>query len=559
MHRDPVLYYREGLTTTISVHGTFGNHLYLKTNGKVDASHGDKITQLLVGYLPFFFHPQAKKIMVLGLGTGMTAQAAASFPVQRIDLAEIEPAILPAAEFFDRDNGHVLRDQRVKIVKADGRHAMLVSPTRYDIVISEPSNPWIAGIGNLYTRDFYRVARDRVEPDGVFAQWFHYYSMSPDDIRMVFATFGEAFPYVTLWAMKGGDFLLLGTHRPQKLDYAQFLKVHGSNATLQKDIEELGFSDPYSLFGLYRTDRTGILRFSKGAEINTDDRASLEFSAPRNIMRPTTELNRRLLEAFVSNPPIEGKDAERLVKGRDHYFLSQGYKASVSIQLALGEIALALQADQRNPDYQLLRAQLMLAQGLKGHASSAVELALSLGFSRLKEVFAIASELSDEDAEKVYRKVLTIKPSEIEAMIGLANLALSREDWKDAGLWLQKTEPLSSADPKLLLAKGRLALSRGDLPSALDLLNRSRKSGFSVPILDASLGQVYEGLGQCGKAADSYRQALRNAVRITGWRVKLAACLHKMGNAERELRKVLALSPGNEEAWKRLNGLGVKF
>ena len=102
----------------------------------------------------------------------------------------------------------VLEDPRVRVIPTDGRNYILATPEHYDVITAEPSNPWIAGIANLYTREFYAIVKSKLKDDGIFAQWFHNYSMSPDDFRMVFRTFAEAFPYVSLWSMKESDFLL---------------------------------------------------------------------------------------------------------------------------------------------------------------------------------------------------------------------------------------------------------------------------------------------------------------------------------------------------------------
>ena len=114
----------------------------------------------------------------------------------------------------------VLEDKRVRVIPTDGRNYILATPKYYDVITAEPSNPWIAGIANLYTREFYQVIKSKIKDDGIFAQWFHNYSMSPDDFRMVFRTFVEAFPHVSLWSMKESDFLLIGSKREQSFDYA---------------------------------------------------------------------------------------------------------------------------------------------------------------------------------------------------------------------------------------------------------------------------------------------------------------------------------------------------
>ena len=219
-----------------------------------------------------------------------------------------------------------LEDPRVHVIPTDGRNYILATPEQYDVITAEPSNPWIAGIANLYTREFYQVIKSKIKDDGIFAQWFHNYSMSPDDFRMVFRTFAEAFPHVSLWSMKESDFLLIGSKKEQVFDYAAVKKIYDDNKTLQSDLEYLGLSDVYAVQGFYRMNRDGFLAFSKGAAINTDDGAQLEFSAPKNLRRATTELNRRIMTPFLLDAPPWLKSKPLPVpEAMHHFYMAQSY------------------------------------------------------------------------------------------------------------------------------------------------------------------------------------------------------------------------------------------
>ena len=230
----------------------------------------------MTSYIPMLLHPKAEHALTIGLGTGMSTKALATFDtLKEIEVIEIEPAMIEASKFFDRasvrmdtlpvgvsfpaDDGKsrvwydkskkllfykgvmkdeersrlmklsedleyrgsidtlhrrarnsrhssVLEDKRVRVIPTDGRNYILATPKYYDVITAEPSNPWIAGIANLYTREFYQVIKSKINEDGIFAQWFHNYSMSPDDFRMVFRTFVEAFPYVSLLEHEGKRF-----------------------------------------------------------------------------------------------------------------------------------------------------------------------------------------------------------------------------------------------------------------------------------------------------------------------------------------------------------------
>ena len=417
MKRDDVLFYREGLTTTVSVHSIPGSdYVYFKSNGKIDGSYGDALSQLMTSYIAMLLHPTAERALTIGLGSGMSAKALATFKsLKRIEVIEIEPAMIQASKFFDRasvkldklppgvsfpssptvrprfvydsvadspDNrvwynekekrlyykgvmesetraelmkrsedrdyrgaidrlsrnarnsrhSSVLEDPRVRVIPTDGSNYILATPEYYDVITAEPSNPWIAGIANLYTREFYQVIKSKIKDDGIFAQWFHNYSMSPDDFRMVFRTFAEAFPHVSLWSMKESDFLLIGSKHEQVFDYAGGQKRSTTTTRcLQSDLEYLGLSDVYAVQGFYRMNREGFLAFSKGASINTDDGAELEFSAPKNLRRATTELNRRIMTPFLlDSPPWLKSKPLPVPEAMHHFYMAQSYLASLS-------------------------------------------------------------------------------------------------------------------------------------------------------------------------------------------------------------------------------------
>src|SRR5262249_7539675 len=141
VRRTTVLYYHDGLTSTVSVHRE-GNQLFLRVNGKTDAgTGGDMQTQVMLGHLPLLVHPHPRRVLVIGLGGGITGGAVARHPVERLDIVEIEPAVVVASRFFTSENGAVLDDPRVRVIVTDARAHLLTEAERYDVIISEPSNP----------------------------------------------------------------------------------------------------------------------------------------------------------------------------------------------------------------------------------------------------------------------------------------------------------------------------------------------------------------------------------------------------------------------------------
>jgi spermidine synthase len=563
MHRDQMLYYREGLTTTVSVHKIGKDYLYFKNNGKIDGSHGDSLSQLMTGYIPILLHPWGERAAVIGLGSGMTAHAVAAFPFFRqIEVLEIEPTMAKVAEFFSDKNGKVLEDPRVRLIPTDGRNYIVASPKLYDVIAAEPSNPWIAGVANLYTREFYDVVKAKLKEDGIFAQWFHNYSMSPDDFRMVFHTFVEAFPYVTLWGMKESDFLLIGAKKEQSFRYEQLRDIFSKNQVLREDLKDLGLSDIYGVLGFYRMGKKEIMEFSRGAGLNTDDGAQLEFSAPRNLRRATSELNRKLMLPFFVDTPWLKSDAGPVPEAMRHFYLAEAYLAGVWESRALTEVDRAIQLDPSNPDFYVLKTKILLEQEKSAEAAKAALLALERSPQTARRILGLSDDFYLPEAKVVYSKIIAMGSKEILPYLGLGNIALHYGDTKEAEKWFDQAKRLKPDHAAVLLAWGRLMLAKGNAAMAKELLEQSKEKGEDSATLFAALGETYFNLELWPQAAQSYGQAIKLRRRNYDWRRSMGIALARMGKAkeaEVKFREVLALNTDDAAAWEELEKLGKRY
>jgi spermidine synthase len=276
-----------------------GRHVFLRVNGKVDAGTAtDMRTQLMSGHLPLLLHHDPRKVLVIGMGSGITAGAVARHSIDRLDIVEIEPAVVEATRFFAHIHGGVLQDARVRVVIADGRNYLLTTPERYDVIISEPSNPWIGGLASLFSREFFEHARRRLRPDGSMLQWVQGYGMFPDDLRMVVNTFRAAFPNTTVWHTGGGDFLLLGTAAARPIDLGELRARYERGPGVAADLRSLGVEAGPAILGYAMLNARDAMRYSAGAGLNTDDRLPLEFSAPRALYVKTAGENVSLMQRF---------------------------------------------------------------------------------------------------------------------------------------------------------------------------------------------------------------------------------------------------------------------
>jgi spermidine synthase len=283
-----LLWEMDGVESSVALVGVDG--FSFMVNGKADGqSIGDAGTQVMGGLVGALAHPNPRRALVIGLGTGSTAGWLAAIPeMERVDVVELEPAILEVARRCAPVNERVLDNPKVRILTGDAREVLLASKESYDIIFSEPSNPYRAGISSLFTREFYQAVRRRLAPGGIFLQWLQAYEVDARTVRSAYATLGAEFASVETWQTMPVDLLLLATEAP-----------------LRHDLERLRTrvtQEPYrrALSVAWKTDSAeGVLaRFvghprlaaalaeNQEALVNTDDLSFMEFAFARSVGRP---------------------------------------------------------------------------------------------------------------------------------------------------------------------------------------------------------------------------------------------------------------------------------
>jgi spermidine synthase len=280
-----LLFYQDAPDATVSVERGDGIGappvLCLRINGKPDASTGiDIATQLLLAHLPMLARPEARDVFVLGLGAGVTAGAVLSYPVDRVAVAENCAPVVEAARLFAHWNHHVLDDPRARLWIEDARTVLKLHPQQYDVIITEPSNPWSVGVGSVFSREFYQLAASRLKPGGMVAQWFHIYEMQDDLLKLVLRTFGATFPYVEIWDTGGGDIVLLGSLQPWTTGPAVFAKGFAIEG-VREELAAIGIHSPAAVLARQvASQRTGFAIAGAGP-VESDLHPVLEYAAPR--------------------------------------------------------------------------------------------------------------------------------------------------------------------------------------------------------------------------------------------------------------------------------------
>jgi spermidine synthase len=294
-----LLMYEEGRTATVSVRRDW-RITSVAINGRTNASDADDMpTQVMLGQLGVLTAPRTGQALIVGFATGVTAGSVLQSPIETVDCVEIEPAAVASSRYFEHVNNRPLSDARLRLIIDDARTYLRVSPATFDMIISEPSHPWVPGVANLFTREFFTLGRERLKEDGVFVQWLQIYQLSTESLRSVLATFHESFPYVAVFrvqgAAKGKDLILIGSRAPVRLDH---MNERMNDPRTKVDLDRVGIKSADDVRAWFVCDETRLGPAVAGSVINTDDNMHVETVAPREAFRPTMDENARWIESL---------------------------------------------------------------------------------------------------------------------------------------------------------------------------------------------------------------------------------------------------------------------
>jgi len=480
-----LLYVEDGLNCTVTVTRR-EQSCALHINGKVDASSDgrDMRTQVALAALPLAMHPAPRRVLVIGFGAGVTTRVAVMWPgVERVDTVEIEPAVLRAAPYFREINGEVYRHPRSRLIVDDARHFLFTTRERYDVIISEPSNPWLAGVGNLFTSEFYREARARLNSGGILMQWVQGYQLLPEDLSLVARTMRGSFPRIALWCGEAHDFLLVGSQQPAWPVTAQYRALFEHPSDLSRLLRRyLGISEAAGMWAYVALGHRDSARLAGSGEVNTDDHPLLEYRAPWRLSSASEERLWQAVSAAWTEPPIPNPSAEE--------------RLAVSETLA--------RADRGREAAELAKST---DQELQGSAR------LALFQGDLQRKYG-----TPESAEPAYREAIEkgeqAGPIRARALAGLALLARQKGDPPAAEPLLRQalSEASSTADVDVAQLQAGLAavlVQTGRFEEAISWQQRAVQSEeTSAYARWAELGQLYLRKGDSAAAQAAFRKSL---------------------------------------------------
>ena len=443
-----------------------------------------KTHQVMAAHVPMLLHPEPKRVLLVGVGTGQTAARFLLYPIDRLECVDIEPTIFGFIRpHFD---SRWMEDPRVKLIGADGRNYLRHTPSTYDVISLELGQLSRPGVASFYTADFYRQVKKRLRSGGFLVQFVPLSLLTTDHFRSTVQSFLEAFPHSLLW-YNTSELLLIGSGRDFAIDRA-ILEGRLSNEKIRRDLEYSHWGGPlYWLnrpqvfLGSYLMGSGGLAELANEAPVYGDDRPVLDYAVARAFVHrtnalPTLDLLHKHLEPLATLMPI-GSDEKRTIeeirtKNLREIAASAALrqaKVLIAVRNYQGASKLLAGALQQLPEHLVVRrtlADVLMRLGrfaeARAYYTQVVEIApqdvqaldgLALAFHQLGHL---------DEAIHHYKAALRLQPDRAETCSNLGGALARRGKLKEAQFYLEKALQLKAdfADAKRNLAQVQAALQR---------------------------------------------------------------------------------------------------
>lgn len=534
--QNKLIFYEDGASSTVAVLRSEEGIHSLVTNGHMDASDHefDMSTQVLLAAGPIAANPAAKDVAIIGWGSGVTIGTAARMTGGHVTVIELEPAVIKTSEHFHGVNRAAEKDPRVSIEINDGRNFLLATDQKFDVIISEPSNPWQAGVCNLFTREYFKLCKDRLRPKGVFGLWCQTAEVPGQNIRGIFAALHDYFPYCAILRMDKWNIVGLGSETPISIDIDQLRELM-KNKELMADLHRAKIDSPEELMSRFCVAPAAMEKFIGDAPANDDDTNRLEYDVGR------TYENQNSLDA---NMKLFNED-----RGGLSALLSTKDKTPEQTAATMCEIAKEAQfEDNFTRAEEWAQASLQARATAEGYRLSGIN-HFQLG--------------NTEKAYSAWKKALEIDPRNIATMqtLGLSYEATSPEKAR------QEFQRILEIEPGNSLARLRLAQTYGPdlvhgvlLKEARTQLNPQEVLKLTPALLkDKVFVQAHPGVfyltALSRYALGNMEEALESANEFSAANPN-AACAKQLSA---EIYTALKRRSEAEEATKQLHEIGQKI
>ena len=503
LDRYDTVYYKEGLHYTVAVNEYNSGFINLTIDGKPDASNdirGDMFTQVLLGHLPMLIHPNPKRVLVIGLASGTSLGMVTRWTnVKEIDCLDIEAAMIHAAQYFNQWNNQPLKDPRVKLIIDDARNYLQYTDKKYDVIISEPSNPWVAGCGPLFSKENFDLIKKRLEKTGIYAIWLQLYNLDISDYKSIVNTISIPFTNLSIWHTQVSDTVIVTTPDRLLLDYGELKQ---KLAFIKDDLKDLQLDD----INAFLTRFIMVPRFRE-AGINTDDKPMIVYNTAKNLFLP--KRSRIVLE----NLRKEAEPVTDYLAGIDNYEpLIKNYLNNN--QFLIGErIIQERYAPGGSGQYYFLLGYSAFRQNKNFEAidyfQKAVRINPNYSEAYINMANAYIRNKDDNRAFYLVRKALSINPKSAEAWNLSGSILLRRMKYKEA---FESFMAGKKADPNFAASYINLALVYmnylKDFKNAIEELKVAMKLNKTDAFIYYLAGIAYLYLDNAPEAENMFARAV---------------------------------------------------
>ena len=302
-HLGNLIYFREGINNSVAVISnkfSDGNLTLHLSGGWVSSTEIHARLHLeFLGHLPMLFAQNPETVAVIGYGAGITTGNVLLYPnVKRVNVFELEPGVIDANDYFELFNHRPLTDMRTHLYMVDGRSHITYGGFRYDVITSDPIHPFVAGSANLYTVDFYRIIRERLNAGGILCQWIPTVGISAEAYNTILNTMHEVFPHLALFSFFS-ESVVLASSDPLRIDWRELENRFYSPAVYQ-DFKALDFDTPFNLFAFFLGAEGQLDEYLQNVQaVNSDDNVWLEHRIPHDLYSHSQEKLVSMLQSKI--------------------------------------------------------------------------------------------------------------------------------------------------------------------------------------------------------------------------------------------------------------------
>ncbi|MBN1481021.1 tetratricopeptide repeat protein [candidate division KSB1 bacterium] len=315
---DRLIFYKEGTAATVSIPQHLDGTKALSINGAIsgEASPGDLEVHRLEGYLPYLLHDNPENALLIGLGTGVTANCLIQSDMKYVECVEICPEVVEAAEHsLGEENSHVVKNQKFTGIIEDGRSFLLITEVKYDIITSSGIHPRMSP--TIYTSEFYQICRDHLTENGVMCKWFPSNWLSTDEFKMLLKSFIDVFPYSSLWVGNASQAILIGKTEPLVINL-DMLSRKMKRDKIFHDLAASGMETPSKLLAKFICHDDSLTKYLGDVSVNSDDNPAVEYSRYMNKAR-NPEIIRDLIDLKHGQSHLLMQKSDSLMIAHDEF------------------------------------------------------------------------------------------------------------------------------------------------------------------------------------------------------------------------------------------------